>query len=137
MEFTPEQIAELQKLMGQFTTPASFLGEDQRTNLANLLRQGAPKSYGYRTDPKGMQSAVNLGGDLVKGYDKLSEKGDGSAWEGVKSTLGMGTPDLAGQNYNAEFGQYDPQFQATMPQAPAGQGGMFGGLGKTTSGWFK
>ena len=98
-----------------------------------------------------MNGAVDLGGDLVKGYDKLKEKGDGSAWEGLKSTLGMGTPDLAGQNYNDEFGKYDPQFQATMaqnpnaapntapvaPVDPNAQGGMFGGMGNTMSGWFK
>ena len=127
------------------------LGEDQRANLAALLRQGAPKSYDYRTDPKGMKSAVNLGGELVKGYDKLKEKGDGSAWEGLKSTLGMGTPDLAGQNYNDEFGKEDPNMAqdpnavpntapvapATMPQDPNAQGGMFGGMGNTMSGWFK
>jgi hypothetical protein len=120
------------------------LGEDQRANLAALLRQGAPKSYDYRTDPKGMKSAVNLGGDLVKGYDKLKEKGDGSAFEGLKSTLGMGNPDLYTDNYNAEFGKYDPQFQATMPKDPNAQTGMFGGLGNqfnqagnTMSGWFK
>ena len=125
------------------------LGEDQRANLAALLRQGVPKAPVYGLP--NMNGAVDLGGDLVKGYDKLKEKGDGSAWEGLKSTLGMGTPDLAGQNYNDEFGKYDPQFQATMaqnpnaapntapvaPVDPNAQGGMFGGMGNTMSGWFK
>jgi len=111
------------------------LGEDQRANLAALLRQGAPKSYDYRTDPKGMKSAVNLGGDLVKGYDKLKEIGDGSAWEGLKSKIGMGNPDLYTDNYQAEFGKYDPQFQPnTVPVDPNAQTGMFG---NTMSGWFK
>jgi len=116
------------------------LGEDQRANLAALLRQGAPKAPIYAAPQGDLKKATDLGNTLREGYDKLKEKGDGSAWEGLKSKIGMGTPDLAGQNYNAEFGQYDPQFQATMAQPntvpvdPNAQTGMFD---NTMSGWFK
>ena len=128
------------------------LGEDQRANLAALLRQGAPQTPIYAPaqtgDLKSMKKLHDAGSKL---YEGLQAQGDGSAWEGLKSTLGMGTPDLAGQNYNAEFGKYDPQFQATMaqnpnaapntapvaPVDPNAQGGMFGGMGNTMSGWFK
>ena len=122
------------------------LGEDQRANLAALLRQGAPQTPIYAPaqtgDLKSMKKLHDAGSKL---YEGLQAQGDGSAWEGLKNKLGMGTPDLAGQNYNAEFGQYDPQFQATMtqpntaPVAPTtmAQGGMLGGLGNTMSGWFK
>jgi hypothetical protein len=111
------------------------LGDDQRANLAAILRQGATKAPVYGLP--NIKGAVELGGNIMQGYDDLKEKGEGSAFEGLKGAIGMGTPDLGAKIYNDEFGKYDPQFQATMPKDPNAQDGMFGGMGNTMSGWFK
>jgi len=122
------------------------LGEDQRANLAAMLRQGAPQTPIYAPAQTGdLKSMKKLHDAGSKFYDDLQAQGDGNALEGFKNKLGMGNPNLYTDNYQAEFGQYDPQFQATMaqpntaPVAPATmpQGGMFGGMGNTMSGWFK
>ena len=123
------------------------LGEDQKASLIELLRAGAPKTPQYASADVG--SAFKQGQQLGKGasekLDKLSEAGDGSIWEGVKNKMGVGNPNIYADNYQAEFGQYDPAFKAnptgavTAPvgQTPPQSSGMFGNMGNTMAGWFK
>ena len=117
------------------------LGEDQKASLIELLRAGAPKTPQYASADVG--SAFKQGQQLGKGVsqklDKLSEAGDGSIWEGMKNKMGVGNPNIYADNYQAEFGQYDPAFNAnptgastapvgqTPPQTGVQTGGMYGG----------
>ena len=122
------------------------LGEDQRAALAEALRAGVPKTPHYAGADFGaaFKQGQSLGQGLAKGMDKLSEAGDGSMYEGLKNKLGVSDPDIYANNYQEEFGKYDPAFNAnpsvsgttmpvggTMPadnQMPVGTqtGGMFG-----------
>jgi hypothetical protein len=105
------------------------LGEDQRAALAEALRAGVPKTPHYAGADFGaaFKQGQSLGQGLAKGMDKLSEAGDGSIYEGLKNKLGVGNPNIYADNYEAEFGQYDPAFNAgsTMP-AGTQTGGMYG-----------
>ena len=111
------------------------LGEDQRMALVEALRAGVPKSPQYAGADFG--AAFKQGQQLGKGIDKglanLSDAGDGSMYEGMKNKLGVGNPNIYADNYQEEFGQFDPAFNAgsTMPVAgtmPTGTqtGGMYG-----------
>jgi hypothetical protein len=115
------------------------LGEDQKAALVAQLRAGAPKSVHYEAPDIDFTGGFKQGQEISKGLDKLSEAGDGSIWEGVKNKLGMGEPNIYADNYQAEFGQYDPAFNAnptgastapvgqTPPQTGVQTGGMYGG----------
>ncbi len=115
------------------------LGEDQRMALADLLRSGAPKTPQYASPNIDLSGAFKQGQGIGKGLSKLSEAVDGSIWEGVKNKIGVGNPNIYADNYQAEFGQYDPAFNAnptgastapvgqTPPQTGVQTGGMYGG----------
>ena len=115
------------------------LGEDQRMALADLLRSGAPKTPQYASPNIDFTGGFKQGQEISKGLDKLSEAGDGSIWEGMKNKMGVGNPNIYADNYQAEFGQYDPAFNAnptgastapvgqTPPQTGVQTGGMYGG----------
>jgi hypothetical protein len=111
------------------------LGEDQRMALAEALRAGVPKSPQYASVD--FDAAIKQGKkfrqETDKGLANLSAAGDGSMYEGMKNKLGVGNPNIYADNYQEEFGQFDPAFNAesTMPVAgtmPAGTqtGGMYG-----------
>ena len=114
-----------------------ILGEDQKAALIERLRQGAPVTTTY--SPPDMKKSVDLGMGMGKKYKSLKDQGDGSAWEGMKTQLGVGNPNLYADNYQSEFGQYDPTFKAnptgattmpvgqTPPQTGVQTGGMYGG----------
>ena len=116
-----------------------ILGEDQKAALIEQLRAGAPKTPQYATPSFDIAGAYKQGQNAKTGFDKLSNAGDGSLWEGVKNKLGMGNPNVYADNYQAEFGQYDPAFNAnptgavtapvgqTPPQTGVQTGGMYGG----------
>jgi len=124
-----------------------ILGEDQKASLIELLRSGAPKTPQYASSDLGsaFMQGQQLGKKVSSGLNKLSEAGDGSIWEGMKNKMGVGNPNIYADNYEAEFGQYDPAFKAnptgatTVPvgSAPAQSSGMFGNMGNTMAGWFK
>lgn len=109
-----------------------ILGEDQKASLIELLRSGAPKTPHYESVDAGaaFRQGQQLGKKVSGGLDKLSEAGDGSIWEGMKNKMGVGNPNIYADNYQAEFGQYDPAFNANPTgavTAPVGQtGGMYG-----------
>jgi len=116
-----------------------ILGEDQKAALIEQLRAGAPKTPQYAAPSFDIAGAYKQGQNAKTGFDKLSNAGDGSLWEGVKNKLGMGNPNVYADNYQAEFGQYDPAFNAnptgavtapvgqTPPQTGVQTGGMYGG----------
>ena len=111
------------------------LGEDQRMALAEALRAGVPKSP--QNASVDFDAAIKQGKkfrqETDKGLANLSDAGDGSMYEGMKNKLGIGNPNIYADNYQEEFGQFDPAFNAgsTMPVAgtmPTGTqtGGMYG-----------
>jgi hypothetical protein len=112
-----------------------ILGEDQKTALIERLRQGAPSSPHY-TAPSMVgagEAGEKIGEKTNQLYASLKEKGDGSAWEGLKNQIGVGNPNIYADNYQVEFGKYDPSFNVdpsvsgtTMPVGVQ-TGGMFGG----------
>ena len=124
------------------------LGDEQRIALAELLRSGAPKTPQYGSPHFDLKSSYDQGQRISKGLDNLSDAGDGSLWEGAKNKMGVGNPNIYADNYQAEFGQYDPAFNAnptgattvpigSAPVTPAPSSGMFGNMGNTMAGWFK
>jgi hypothetical protein len=127
-----------------------ILGEDQKDSLIALLRSGAPKTPYYESADVGaaFKQGQQLGKNINSGLSKLSDAGDGSLWEGAKNKMGVGNPNIYADNYQAEFGQYDPAFNAnptgattvpigSAPVTPAPSSGMFGNMGNTMAGWFK